>query len=663
MSNSKNNDDSQQGANFSNANFNATNNSKFENFGNTYNNTWHQQAEFLKRENLEDYKQPKFPTPQNADSRIEYLRNHRVLILGGNHEDKSDLALYLAGQLQDATVWEWTGNGSPRSLLAEIRGEGTETGQNVQKNNRVFILFRLSPQQISHEIQNLLDAAEKGKNYVIATTDVPQKKWINTNQSLFWDTSITPPSYNPEDLASVLIYKLKEKIQKLNDKKILFNEIEIEEHIRRSISVQKKINYFSQIDLCFQSLLHVLLREKSISTNEIDSAVEDATQSRENGLKIWFNSLENRDKLLVIGLSLFDGLFEDQFFAALETVLRQVWQQRDPTLVALDYQDLEDLGDYYNLSSVTYYYRDSDGFKFVNTENYPTEFAISKIEIGNPNDRPRLLKVAWNTHRRQIMNALGAIVNIVKESVEQKPGNWELYGNDFRRSLLHNTVSQTLSDIGLGEISAASEVRNPLLELASHQNFKVNDVAAQAIAKWYIDYSTPGQLQRERFFGTLTQFWRIATQKQENDSDVKLWQKNIGATVAMTISYAAINASSSQEFKQDFLNWLQELSTHPSPIVRERFGYHTLFYLVPMYLDDLKETLKEWTQKYEELNHPIAVALARAYKEKPLEVKDLLEKWYNEAKQNMPKDKSDAPNERLLATVALTYGEIDYDNK
>jgi hypothetical protein len=652
MSNTSNSANYQTGATVTEVTTNTGDNSPV-NIGNTIQNIFYQKAEFLKRENLEDYKPPKFPKPHNADSRIEYLRNHRVLILGGNHEDKSDLALYFAGQLQDATVWEWTGNGSPRSLLAEIRGEGTETDQNVQKTNRVFILSDLLPQQFKNDIQKFQDAAERGKNYVIATTDVPQKKWINTNPSLFWDTSITSPSYNPEDLASVLIHKL-------NDKTILPDEIQ--KHIRSK--TQAELNYFSQIKLCLQFLLRLLLRKQSISTDEIDSAVNEARQSRENSLTIWFNSLKNREKLLVIGLSLFDGLFEDQFFLAFETVVREVWQQRNPKLVALDYQDLENLGDYYHLSSVTYYYRDSDGFKFVNAEQYPTEFAISQIEIRNSDDRLRLLKIAWKTHRRQIMNALVEIVNIVKESVEPKPVNWELSGDYFRRRLLHNTVSQTLCDIGLGEVSAASEVRNPLLELASHPDLKVKDVAAQAISKWYIDYSTQEQSQsRQRFFGTITQFWRIASQKQENNSDVELWQENIGATVAMTISYAAITASSSQEFKQDFLNWLKELSTHRSQFIRLHFGYHTLSYIVPVYLDDLKESLKEWTQKHEELNYPIAAALALAYKEKPQEVKDLLEKWYNEAKQNMPKDKSDAPNERLLATVALTYGEIDYDNK
>jgi hypothetical protein len=560
------------------------------NFGNTYIN---QQTDFFKRQNLENYNSPNFPSLQNEDDILNDLLNNRVLIIGGIHEDKSDLALHIAVEFrkeklknESISIWEWQGSSNPQSLFADIRGEGFEEFKKGKPN--IIILSYLQNQ---YDLSKLQNSAQTGKNYVIATTDLPSNKW--------------------------------DKLTEINS------------------------SFFRNI-----------------------SADNDDAKKRENHLKNFFVNLDNREQLLILGLSLFDGLFEDQFFAALETVVRDVWQQRDPTLVALDYQDLEKLGDYFELSEITYYDRTPDGFKFVNTEKYPTEFTINQIKIRNSNDRPRLLKVAWKTHRRQIMNALGAIVNIVRDSVEQKPGNWELYGTLFRRNLLHNTVSQTLCDIGLGETSAASEVRNPLLELASHENFFVKDVAAKAIAKWYINgvfqtapnSPTASKTEKQIFFETLTHFWRIATQKQEDTSDPQLWRDRIGATVARTISYAAINCSSSDEFRTDFLNWLKELSVHHSQIIRLHFGYHTLSYLVPVYLDELKELLKEWTQKHEELNHPIAVALARAYKEKSSDVKDILERWYDEAKK-ISKGTSDIKNERLLATVALTYGEIEYDNK
>lgn len=612
------------------------------------NNYYNQPAKFDKLENLEDYQPPKFPKPQNVDSSIEDLfnRNYGVLILGGEHEDKKDLALYFACKL-GTTVLEWVKNESSQSLLAEIRRKGTDTGKKVPNNNKVFFLSNLSPQWINNEIQDLLEAAKKGENYIVATTNAAE---LSDSKYLFWNTSDKTPKYKPQELASALIEKLKCENK-------LSNETELEKHIREA--VEKKLETYTEVKNCFYSLCN----KELIAEQMVDDAIDNVLKDKEISLKQRFDNLLPPKKLLLIGLSLFDGLLEEQFFVALEIVVKEVWQQRDPTLVALDYQDLEDLRNYYNSPPVTDYDRDSDGFKFFNAENYPIKFAINKIEIRN-SDRPRLLKIAWKTHRRQIINALEVIVSIVKESVEQKYGNWELYGDDFRQSLLHNTVSQTLSDIGAGEASAASEVRNPLLKLASYPKFEVKDVAAKAIARWYINYSSE-QSQRKIFFATLIYFWSIATEKQEDASEIKELRENIGATVAMTISYAAINASSSKEFKDDFLNWLKELSTHPSRIVREHFGYHTLSYIVPIYiyLDELKESLKEWTQKYEELNHPIAVALARAHKEKPQEVKDLLEKWYNEAKQNMPEDKSDTQNERLLATVALTYGEIDYEKQ
>lgn len=617
-----------------------------------------QEPQFVKLESLQEYESPYFPNSPQANSKIDNLSKQKLLVLAGNHEDKSDLALHLAVKLrkekltdESIFIWEWQGSSNPKKLVAAIRGEGYEKFKKNQHN--IIILPDIQPQYNLNQIEQ---AAGRGNNYVIATTDVPIAKWTVANKLVIWDTSTDPPIYQSKDLAEALI-------QKLNDKKISLND-DLKLSIQESVGdYLKKI---AEVEYCLQ----LLLTKKEISKITIHEAVCGARKNRKNSLKQWFNSsaLTDKEKLLVLGLSFFDGLFEDQFFAALEIVVRDVWQQRDPTLMALDYQDLENLGNYYELSERTDDEMNSNGFKVINTENYPTKPAIGKIKIRNYNDRPQLLEVAWKTHRRQIMNALGAIVNIVKESVEQQPGNWELYGTLFRRNLLHNTVSQTLCDIGLGETSAAIDVRTPLLELASHETFEVKDVAAQAIAQWYIYGSIQEQsLSRQRFFGTLTNFWSIATQKQiwsiatqkqKDASETEERQENIGAAVARTISYAAINTSSSEEFKQDFLNWLEEISRHPSQIVREHFGYHTLFNIVPVYLDELKESLKEWTQKYEELNHPIAVALARAYKEHPSSVKDILDKWRNEARQNL----SDIKNERLLTTVALTYGEIEYDN-
>jgi hypothetical protein len=242
--------------------------------------------------------------------------------------------------------------------------------------------------------------------------------------------------------------------------------------------------------------------------------------------------------------------------------------------------------------------------------------------------------------------------------VKKESNNWELYGNSIRRNHLHSTIAQTLSDIGLVSTSAIAAVKDTLLQLASHPTFEVRNVAAIALARWYLD-------GRDReLFATLGQFWSIAVETKPDSQETEEWQDYIGATVAMTISYAAVNAPHDQ-LLNEFLNWLKELSESKSFIVRAYFGYHTLSYLVPVHLPVMKEMLKEIAQKHPDLHDAIARSLALAYTVRPNEVQKILDSWYQQSRDNLSTSNNNAEIKfgRLMATVALTYGEIEYDQQ
>lgn len=85
--------------------------------------------------------------------------------------------------------------------------------------------------------------------------------------------------------------------------------------------------------------------------NVADSEQLINTLSQEDSLSNWYHQkLESRERLLAIGLSFFDGLFDDQFFAALEEIVEKVWQRWDTSLRALNYCDLENLHDFFNFT-------------------------------------------------------------------------------------------------------------------------------------------------------------------------------------------------------------------------------------------------------------------------------------------------------------------------
>jgi hypothetical protein len=623
----------------------------------TINQYIQQQNDWVERESLEEYKSPYFPSPIKIELLLKQILNQRLLVLGGDHEDKSDLALHLAVKLRDLllahsgesniSIWEWNSISNTQSLFAGIRREGI---QEINRNRKAPAILFLPEIQPQHNLNQISQAAVTGNSYVIATAKTPVDKWAvtdNQRRSFCWEPSIKQPLYKSEDLGTVIVHRLNDRT-----KTQLSREVAL--YLQQLVAEQ--LQTFVRVTDCIQLLG---TEQKALSRETVLKAVENAQRGREINLKEWFRNLEPREQLLALGLNLFDGLFEDQFFAALEQVVRNVWQQRDSTLRALDYCDLENLGNYFEFSKITAYDYHSNNFKFVKTDDGAIEIEISRIEIRNPNDRRLLFKIAWDTHRRQIINGLSEIVQIVKESVKKEPDNWELYGNLIRRNHLHSTIAQTLSDIGLVSTSAIAAVKDTLLQLASHPTFEVRNVAAIALARWYLD-------GREReLFATLRQFWSIAVETKSDSQETEEWQNYIGSTVAMTISYAAVNATKNK-FLKEFINWVKELSESKNLIVRAYFGYHTLSYLVPGHLLDMEATLREIAQNHSDLNDAIAHSLALAYTVRPNEVQNILDSWYQQSSKNLSAPNNNAAAEikfgRLMATVALTYGELEYDN-
>lgn len=625
----------------------------------TINQYIQQQNDWVERESLEEYKSPYFPSPINIELLVKQIFNQRLLVLGGNHEDKSDLALHLAVKLREyiqilthsdennISIWECNSISNAQSLFAGVR---REVSQEIKKNKNAPVILLLPEIQPQHNLNQIQKAADTGNSYVIAIAKVPLDKWAvtdNQRTSVCWEPSLQP-LYKSEDLGTAIVERLKDRT---NRTKIQLTQ-DIELYLKQLVTTQFKT--VTNVVDCIQLLG---TEQKLLSRETVSKAVENAQKGREINLKEWFRNLKPPEQLLALGLNLFNGLFEDQFFAALEQIVRNIWQQRESTLRTLDYCDLENLGNYFEFSKITVYDYQSNNFKFVKTDDCAIEVEISRIEIRNPNDRRLLFKIAWEAHPRLIVSTLSEIVQIVKESVTQEHSNWELYGNSIRRNQLHSTIAQTISDIGLVSTSAISAVKDALLQLASHPAFEVQNVAAIALARWYLD-------GRDReLFATLRQFWSIAVKTQSDSQETEEWQNYIGSTVALTISYAAINATSAI-FLKEFINWLKELSESRSPIVRAYFKDHTLSYLVPVHLSNLQETLKEIAQNHSDLNDAIARSLVRAYKVKPQEVQEILNLWYKQSLENLSTSNNSTEKikfGRLMATVALTYGGIEYE--
>lgn len=669
------------------------------NIGSTINNILSQkdrQLFRLKDLDLKDFEAPYFPTIVQINDIINKFTKHRLLLLSGTHEDKQEIATHIAVKLKrhiksqslipnGISIWKWNSVSDYRGVLGEIRGEGDER---TEHSIRIIILPELKPEYIASNVETIKQAIHGRHCYVIATTDNPSSDWIMTEldrQEIEQD--LTNISYDNSSLQEAAVQRLV---------KTEINLGTVEDYLRKQIPQLKtvaRIKDFIQWLWNEEQLLNQKATDQKqpLSQSVIDKAVFQAKQDRSATLERWFRQLTLRQQLIVIGVTLFKNLFSNQFFAALERVVEQTWQKKESSLRSLDYSDLVFLGNYCEFVSGSYRYK-YDIFTHIDTEQQSSEIEFSQLKIRRPDDAHALFKVAWKTHQRQIISALKEMAQIVEDSVErvyQTSSDWELFGDEFQSQQLRDVIGQTLGEIGLVSLGATNAVQNALLSLAAHNSIEVRDVAAKAIASWYSNktqdrfpkkewndaqkdetsVATQNEAQNEaknknqKFYETLHRLYSIAVREHLNSARLA---DCIGATVAMTISYATLS-DSPNHLSKELKNWLNELSESKSFPVRAHLGYHTLAFVVPRHLYQLKFFIKSLAEKYgglsedDGLGEAIALSLNQAYKDSPKAVEDLLQSWLDEYKLNLSQGfkVQEQERNRLAQTVALTYGAIE----
>ncbi|BAS59489.1 VCBS repeat-containing protein [Leptolyngbya boryana NIES-2135] len=389
------------------------------------------------------------------------------------------------------------------------------------------------------------------------------------------------------------------------------------------------------------------------------------TLSQEEALSNWYHHhlKQPRDRLLALGLSFFDGLFDDQFFAALEEIVERVWQRRDASLRALDYRDLENLHTFFN---------------FTETKNQGT-----KIAIRFPKQRRTLFKIAWHSDRRQILSALPVLVDLIRQSVVGRLANLELYGSDTKCKEIRTVIAETISDIGSISENA---IQTTLLQLSADPNTDVQATAAYAMARWRDpEYSLDQQLFKTlhswldlmQARHIIAQVEAILRGRNSESSKSSKAEDYIKITVALTISYAALydaprGMEGSTGLSQECCDLLEKLATDPSPVVRDVFLSYTLPRALQIHLRQLRQWLQDKIQQQVSpthshsaiinFNQAIAASLAGTYRRDSEATIKILEHWEDEGRKRLSEVIDPAKvtsRESLLATVARTYGEIE----
>ncbi|MCH8505580.1 MAG: hypothetical protein LAT50_14825 [Ectothiorhodospiraceae bacterium] len=412
--------------------------------------------------------------------------------------------------------------------------------------------------------------------------------------------------------------------------------------------------------------------------------------------EFYSDKLNYREKLLCIGLTFFDGLPEDQFFAALEDVVARAWQKRDPSLKALDYCDLTNLHKkYFGFFKEQYiikYSELTESLKVVEPQVYRID--EYGIRIGDPELRLALLKAAWkrdseHSLRRQIISGVSVLVSLVLESVfvENTLLKFELYGTEERQQNLYRVVAKALCNLGQVSTDAVEAVHSALIQLSNSSDDRVREVAAQAVSGYYAS-----EEYRHRFFRALENFYSFgfllekqyqAQNNNKSSKDESYYLNHCGATVALCIKHA-VKYDSRNNLNQILIDWLRELSQATKSEIQKSFRSQTLPTTTALHLEQLytNGVLQDILNQDIDFAIPVSQGIAQSFYQGQTEsALEIMQAWYqdyyekygplkfsvkNKSKPHTNLEKNaitskDATASCKIAVINLTRAFFDYE--
>lgn len=618
---------------------------------------------------LKDVEPPAWETTSKARELARALAAHHLVILGGQDvDDKTRIARHLAWLLRQelpgkVQVREWYRSSDPQKLETSLHEEDVT----------ILLLPQILPHHIGHRLTELTRLLQRRRHYAVITTDGSRAEWgirRGSSEETFWQELLWETWYGRPFLAETLLTEL----ASLNGQRPawlpreLHPGSELSEHLTlEDIAVRLKqperIRRFAEW----------------ITTDEASPRSLPAQLDQIGGDRAaifqWYRQLDRSDQLLALGLVLFDGLPDDQIFAAIELLVTEAWRQSDPNLPLFDYKDLQRLSAYFHLAE-----SGEDG---------------TRIETSSRLKREAILQAAWEFQRRRLLVVVPTITRLLHElssrggasstdtaegqEASPKSGKeesapkenaelWrftrgaqrELFSSSRRVEQLHRSIIEALSQVGVLSFEA---VEASFLELAASGSVESQTVVAKALAAWR------GEDHSGQLFRVLKAWWTDGCLAAPS----KPWTAKIGgagddplaamrATVALTVGYA-LQYDRPNQLAPELLELLRMLLRDRHPAVQERMLELTLPLATASHLCQLEPLLRQQITLGQEHIYAIAFGTAMAFSLRPAESIEIIERWHAFCR-SQGKDQSDlavTPRDRLLAVVAMAYGYIECD--
>jgi hypothetical protein len=591
---------------------------------------------------LEQYKPPRFISPQLAEKWVLTLKRQQLILLGGDPVvNKHTLARHVAWFLQNnlaqtlpeahLPILEWKRTGS----------EQLDSALHSYEEGTIFILPQLLPLHIGYDVRRLYRVIKERGHYVVVTAEEDarwngliqakafQQLWVNINRHEI---------YTPQYLCDVLEQRIIHEKEQLPQELItaMVNQHTLCGHCITDIA--KRLKTPDNIE-DFVSRLMAAHARGTLTEQDIQVGLEEA-EGDESRIRLWFHLLPGlRQELLVLALNFFDGLLDDQFFSATEALVEGAWQHREPSLEALDYYDFDRLQRFFR------YVRERDG---------------DAIKTQLEHQRRLLFKVVWTSHRRHILSALPICVQLIQGSVASEIGSLALFGTSGRRDRIRKTLSETISDIGLCDGNVVEET---LLRLGSDRRVGVQAVAGRAVARWY-EFDAAAQV-----YATLTRWMgdettaRVVNSMVPGEASGEKPHVYLRATVALAVGYTA-QSCPPNAIPQPLYDLLNQLADEPATPIRTNLSTITLPMILPLHLNQVNPVVVKLA-RYVETHRAIARSMVDAFKRNPTEVQATLDGWFAwcmRDEQRLSTGSTLEQRNALLACIARTYGFLPVED-
>ncbi|GGB26376.1 hypothetical protein [Puia dinghuensis] len=558
-----------------------------------------------------------YPKPHFLDEIFKRARTEQLLLVGGNSGfNKGQLLKYVAVNLktEGLEVKECSEFEDFYSLSTAIQEESKRS---------VFILYNITAEAISYRFADLKSLIRTKDHILLGSTEATYDSWMFNDgvDNPSWFQIPERSLYSKEELQSYLRIGLR--------KKGLDLPVPTEEIVTQ-LSGTEQVDMF--IDLVAKS-------DKKAERSVIQSALEISAKDDHSGIEPWFYSLSNVDKLIVIGISLFDNAYEGQVFAGYDRLLDACWKQRNKDLRPIDYEDLIPLGSYFK--------------------------AEGKLIHGAYDDqRRKVIQMAWRTHKRYILSVIPELVEMIRDSMNPQKYDLDLFGSMNHRLRLRSVLSDTLSDIGL---QSFEDINLPLLIIASNDDMVVQLVTAEAISRWK-------PFDEDKIYEVL-KIWQEDTAKRllestdgrngkkDENKEAATLLSNVRGTIALTLcltSYYEKENALSPKITGLLLEFLH--NEEAAIVDRMQFAVENITARHPTAMNHL---LRDEFLRYSYYIAPISKGLVTAYYNGlSSEVRAVLYDWLAHCKEM-----KDRPEERdrfdhresILSAVIYTLKYLDYE--